>query len=164
MSAYDVNYKKSVLLLLPVRLRLSTLFSYVYTCVSPVAYLHVQFKAFMADTKYRLVHNGQHCHLRGLLNDAFDPTQRRIFLSDVAGTHEPLLLFLRSENKAKRIYRRSENKEVILNRRGFGAVNGFDFVINIPNALSLTVDDITRLRALTDIYKLVSKRYQIIYY
>lgn len=164
MSAYDVDYKKLVLLLLPVKLRMSAVFSFVYACVSPVAYLHVQFKKFMADTNYKLVHNGQHCHLRGLLNDAFDPTQRRIFLSDVAGTHEPLLLYWRSENKAKRIYWRSENKEVILNRRGFGAVNGYDFVINVPNDLNLTTDDITRLRTLTDTYKLVSKRYQIIYY
>ncbi len=164
MSAYDADYKKLVLLLLPVKLRLLAVFSYVYAYVSPVAYLHIQFKAFMADTKYRLVHNGQHCHLRGLLNDAFDPMQRRIFLSDMVGMHEPLLLYQRGENKAKRIYRRSENKEVILNRRGFGAVNGFDFVINVPNALSLTADDIVRLRALTDAYKLVSKRYQLIYF
>ena len=98
-----------------------------------------------------------------MLNDTFDPTQRRITLSDVAGTHEPFLLYLRSENKTKRIYRRDQNKELILNRRGFGSAGGFDFLINVPNALNLSPDDITRLKALTDAYKLVSKRYQIIY-
>ena len=117
----------------------------------------------MAETKYKLSHNGQHCHLRGMLNDAFDKTQRRITLSDIAGTHEPFLLYQRSENKSKRIYRRDQNKELILNRRGFGGTDGFDFVINIPNELSLNADDVTRLKALTDAYKLVSKRYQIIY-
>lgn len=163
MSAYDVNYKKLVVLLLPTFLRRNALIDFVYSAVSPVASLHQQFKTFMAETKYKLSHNGQHCHLRGMLNDAFDPIQRRITLSDVAGNHEPFLLYWRSENKAKRIYRRDQGKEMILNRRGFGGTDSFDFVINVPNELNLSADDITRLKALTDTYKLVSKRYQIIY-
>jgi len=163
MSAFNVNYKKLVMLLLPTFLRKNALMDFIYSAVSPVAALHQQFQTFMAETKYRLSHNGQHCHLRGMLNDTFDPTQRRITLADVEGTKEPFLLYWRSENKSKRIYRRDKNKELILNRRGFGGTDGFDFVINIPGALSLNNDDITRLKALTDAYKLVSKRYQIIY-
>jgi len=163
MSAYDVNYKKLVILLLPTFLRKIALIDIVYSAVSPVAALHQQFKVFMSETKYKLLHNGQNCHLRGMLNDAFDPSQRRITLTDVAGTHEPFVLYWRSENRSKRIYRRDQNKELILNRRGFGGTDSFDFVVNVPNALNLSANDITRLKALTDVYKLVSKRYQIIY-
>lgn len=163
MRWYNLNYKRLVLLLLPTYWRRPTIASILFSAVTPVSYLHLLFLNFRKATNYRLSHNGQVCYLRAVLNDAFDPTQRRITLSDVAGTHEPFLLYWRSENNAKRIYRRDQSKEMILNRRGFGGTDSFDFVINIPNELNLSADDITRLKALTDTYKLVSKRYQIIY-
>ena len=49
---------------------------------------------------------------------------------------------------------------VVLNRRGYGGVSGYDFWVNIPVAL-LDEIDTDRVRAVVDSYKLASKRYQI---
>ena len=157
---YDVNFKRLALLLLPTFRRRPLLAALAYAAVSPLQYLHTRFMLWRRDTDYRLLHNGQVCCLRGLLNDLFDPIDRRITVTEEVSNVGNIVLHRREAQRAVRLPARGSGRMVVLNRRGYGGVSGYDFWVNIPVAL-LDEIDTDRVRAVVDSYKLASKRYQI---
>lgn len=158
MSKYDVNFKRLALLLLPTFARRPLLAALAYAMVAPLNWLHTKFVLFQRTTDYRLTHNGQVCRLRAVLNDTFDPIERRITITEDAGGTGPLVLWQRSENRAILVPMRGTGRAVIVNRRGFGGTNDVDFWVNIP----LNADiDVARLMAIVNVYKLASKRFSI---
>ena len=159
-NLYDVNFKRLALLLLPTFRRRPLLAALVYAAVSPLQSLHMRFMRWRRDTDYRLLHNGQVCYLRGLLNDLFDPIDRRITVSEEVSNIGNIVLHKREVQRAVRFPARGSGRMVVLNRRGYGGVNSYDFWVNIPIAL-LNEIDADRVRAVVDAYKLASKRYQI---
>ena len=160
MDKYDVNFKRLALLLLPTFWRRPLFAAMAYAAVSPLQYLHMRFMRWRRDTDYRLLHNGQVCYLRGLLNDLFDPIDRRITVSEEVSNIGNIVLHKREVQRAVRFPARGSGRMVVLNRRGYGGVNSYDFWVNIPIAL-LNEIDADRVRAVVDAYKLASKRYQI---
>lgn len=157
---WAVNYKRLVIWLTPIVLRRPVLITWLQTLISPIEMLHRLFDRYRADTDYRLEHNGQTCHLRGVLNDYFDAEQRRITITD-AEIKRSTTIYMRSESMPTMVPKRPGAE--IISRRGFGGADGYDFTINIPRELIGAID-MTQLRALTDHYKLTSKRYTISYY
>lgn len=162
MSKYEVNIKRFALLLLPTFWRKPILATLAYAMVSPLGYLHTRFVLFRRDTVYRLTHNGQVCYLRAVLNDQFDPIERRITITEEAASAGVLMLHKREEEQAFLLPTRDTGRAFIINRRGFGGINGFDFWVNIPISLYDTVD-VLRLRAIVGTYKLASKRFSVNY-
>ncbi|MDR2894241.1 MAG: hypothetical protein LBU97_02125 [Alistipes sp.] len=162
MSKYDVNFKRLALLMLPTFWRRPLLATFAYAMVTPLNYLHTRFVLLQRSTDYRLTHNGQVCYLRAVLNDQFDPIERRITITEEAGGTGPLMLWHRSEDRAQLLPIRESDTAFIVNRRGFDGVNSFDFWVNIPVAL-LELVDTTRLKAIVNTYKLASKRFSINY-
>lgn len=162
MSKYEVNFKRFALLLLPTFWRKPILATIAYAMVSPLSYLHTRFILFRRESNYRLTHNGQVCYLRAVLNDQFDPIERRITITETAGNMGILMLYEREEEKGQLLPIRESGRSVIVNRRGFGGINAFDFWVNIPGVLYDTVD-VTRLKAIVSTYKLASKRFSINY-
>ena len=82
MDKYDVNFKRLALLLLPTFWRRPLFAAMAYAAVSPLQYLHTRFILWKRESDYRLEHNGQVCYLRALLNDKFDPIDRRITITE----------------------------------------------------------------------------------
>lgn len=162
MSKYEVNFKRLALLMLPTFWRKPILGAITYAMVSPLCYLHTRFILFRRESIYRLTHNGQVCYLRAVLNDTFDPIERRITVTEDADSMGILMLRNREEDKAILLPARETGRAIIVNRRGFDGINGFDFWINIPLVLLETVD-VTRLKAIVGTYKLASKRFSINY-
>lgn len=162
MSKYEINFKRLALLMLPTFWRKPILGAITYAMVSPLSYLHTRFILFRRESNYRLTHNGQVCYLRAVLNDQFDPIERRITVTEDADTMGVLMLRTREEEKAILLPARETGRAIIINRRGFDGINGFDFWINIPLVLLETVD-VTRLKAIVGTYKLASKRFSINY-
>lgn len=162
MSKYEVNFKRFALLLLPTFWRRPILATIAYAMVSPLSYLHTRFVLFRRDSVYRLTHNGQVCYLRAVLNDQFDPIERRITITEDAAGGGDLLLYRREEDRGHLLPGRATGRATIVNRRGFGGINGYDFWVNIPAALYETVD-VARLKAIVGTYKLASKRFSINY-
>ena len=68
----------------------------------------------------------------------------------------------RDEDDEVLVPRRGSERFLILNRRGYGGVSGYDFWVNIPLALRDKLD-IAQIRAVADAYKLASKRFSINY-
>lgn len=162
MSKYNVNFKRLALLMLPTFWRKPLIATMTYAAVSPLGYLHTRFMKFRNDNNYRLTHNGQVCYLRAVLNDMFDPLERRITVTDNADNIGNVTLYRRELGKAMLLSRRGSGKFTIINRRGFGGINSFDFLVNIPQSLMQSID-ISRVRAIVCTYKLASKRFAINY-
>ena len=162
MSKYDVNIKRLGLLLLPTFLRRPLMTSLLYAVLTPLNYLHMRFMLFRQNAAYRLGHNGQVCYLRALLNDKFDPIDRRITITETVENVGFITLHKREEDAEVLVPRRGSGRILILNRRGYGGVSGYDFWVNIPLALYDKLD-ITQVRAVVDAYKLASKRFSINY-
>lgn len=159
-SIYEIAYKKLVLMLLPTMLRKPLLVTIANAMISPVVSLYRSFMQFRDEINYRLYHNGQTCYLRAVLNDAFDPTSRRITVTDGDISGAAVFIYQRSESKFKMLKRRGEGA-LLISRRGFSGTTGFDFMVNLP--IDLKGIDELRLRAITNTYKLASKRYAINY-
>lgn len=157
---YDVNFKRLALLLLPTFRRRPLTAAVAYAAVSPLQRLHTRFVLWKRDTDYRLRHNGQVCYLRGLLNDLFDPIDRRITVTDNAENVGYIILHHRDTDQSVRFPARGSGRAVILNRRGYGGVNGYDFWVNLPVALYGKVD-LAQVTGVVNTYKLASKRFSI---
>lgn len=162
MSVYDVKIKRLALLLLPTALRKPLVAAFMQSTVQGCSVLHGEFMRWRDDKDYSLWHNGQVCHLRAVLNDTFDQTERRITVDDEdSGGLRGARLFTRDMDRHILLPVRG-GKAFIINRRGYGGVSGFDFWVSVPYALMGKIDE-TRLAAVVSTYKLASKRWTINY-
>jgi hypothetical protein len=153
---YNINYKRLATLLLPTFMRLRRIKVFLEAVIHPVEMLHTQLDRYRAETAYRLIHTGQTCRLRKVLNDNFDPVARRIYIVETGQDYSPACLYWRETGRWTLAPRRPDS--LIINRRGFGGVNRYDFVVNVPVEY-LALGD--KIAAITNIYKLVGKRYSI---
>lgn len=160
MGKYDVSIKRLALLLLPTFWRRPLLAAVTYALVAPVQELHTRFMRWRQQTDYRLRYNGQVCHLEAVLNDLFDPGERRIRVTDNAENAGYTTLHHRDAGQSVLLPARGSGRCVILNRRGYGGVNGYDFWVNLPIAL-YGKTDLAQVRAVVNNYKLASKRFSI---
>jgi hypothetical protein len=149
---YNIDYKKLVILMLPTFLRKPVIVAYLQSLIAPIVTIHDLWKEKRIIDWYKLDHTGQVCKLRKVLNDALDPSERRIYIGD--GNSFP----------RKYIYTRAENKPTFLgkiyvyqNAEYIGT--GSDFIVYVPQEIIDT--EINKLNALIIFYKLASKRYQI---
>ena len=152
--------KRLALLLLPTFWRKPGFAALAYAAVSPLQWLHTQFVLWKHDAEYRVQKNGQVCHLRAVLNDMFDPIDRRITITDNAENVGYIILHHRDTDQSVRLPARGSGRAVILNRRGYGGVNGYDFWVNLPVALYGKVD-LAQVTGVVNTYKLASKRFSI---
>lgn len=158
---YAVNMKKLALMLLPTFWRKPLLGGLIFAGVSVLGRQLGDLREYRKETTYRLEHNGQVCKLRGALNDEFDPDFRRIKIEDgesITGNTDERI-WLRRAGRWKMIPRRNHGVSLI-HRQGYAGTSGYDFWLIVPYDLR---DAETRLKAMTDIYKLASKRYAITY-
>lgn len=161
MNWYRINYKRLVLLLLPTMLRKPVIAAFLEAMTTPVSGLYTRFLSFTDDVRYRLNHNSQVCYLEAVLNDAFDFTERRIYITDAEILEWTRFLWLESEDKPVML----ETGEIfILNSERFIGADSLDFVVNVPVSLNLSENDYNRMHALLRYYKLASKRYNISLY
>lgn len=163
MSVYDVKIKRLALLLLPTALRRPLVAAFMQSAVQGVGVLHGSFMQWRADRDYRLTHNGQVCYLRAVLNDTFDPGERRIRVEDRdSGALRGARLFTRDADRHILLPARDTGGALVVNRRGYGGASGLDFWVSVPYALMGKIDE-TRLAALVGTYKLASRRWTINY-
>jgi len=144
-------------MLLPTMLRKPILGSLCQLLTSPVSNIHVRFLQYRKDILYQLQHNGQMCYLQAALNDKFDTVERRIRIQD-ADTTEVDVIYWREEQRLVGIPLRSSG-EYIVSSRGYSSTNGFDFIVLIPSDISSQKQQI---RALTNVFKLAGKRFDIV--
>ncbi|MCD8041450.1 MAG: hypothetical protein LUH10_00140 [Tannerellaceae bacterium] len=161
MSKYDIQLRKLGMLLLPAFLRKSLLCAFVYTIVSPLENIYGRFMNFRLESLYRIKYNGQVCYLRAVLNDQFDPLQRRITITENPGANNSVVI-VRDKNYNEPIPVRQPDKvEKVMYLRGVAGKYAYDFWVNIPTVLSET--ETAKLKSVVNTYKLASKRFNINY-
>ena len=154
--SYNIIIKRFALLLLPPILRRERIISLLCAAVAPLSELMATFTQFRRDVDRRLRYNGQVCHLRGTLNDMFDPGLRRIRVSDTPLSSGLTLVPEREIGEPLPAPARERGMAISVGRRGF-VIGGYDFVVTVPPGV-----DKTRVAAVTNQLKLASKRFQII--
>lgn len=158
MIRYDINFKQLALMLLPTFLRRPVMACLSYAIVAPIANLHTRLVRLRNDTVYRLEHNGQVCHLRAALNDAFDFSLRRITVDDKE-SDSLLGTLISTRDQCRQIFLPIREKgRFVINRRGFSGANDIDFWVTIPEELMAVTDD-KQLTAIVNTYKLASIRW-----
>lgn len=154
---YKVDSDKLILLLLPTPWRNAKNFGYLKALISPLygsaQSVYDRWSNMRKDNLKKLSYNSQKCYLRGVLNDRYDPFERRITISNTS-------------NKTKDfIYTQAENLPVYLGTMWLEPEFNYegstvDFLVNVPQGImNLKINEIV---ATIEFYVLAGKSYQII--
>lgn len=154
MRLFQINIDRLVLLLLPTFLRTPMIFAVVRAMVQPVYTLLDLFNSNRTSNLYNLGHNGQVCYLRAMLNDVFDTDQRRIRISD---TERYDWTFIYPEAADNPLWLDT----VVIASEDFTGDDASDFSVIVPEGISQAIRP--QMISLINYYKLVGKRYSIIF-
>lgn len=149
---YKVDYNKLVILLLPTFLRKSKIINFLQCLVFPIGQLYYTWTQLRNDNLYKVEHNAQVCKFRKALNDRFDQTQRRIYITD-GNKYEREYLYTTAENRPRYL------GVMYLHQTQDYADTGVDFIVWTPKEIITT--QYYELVALIEFYKLGGKRYKI---
>lgn len=154
---YKIDYYKLVRWLVPPFLMQKKLLALLKALLTPVPQLYARFTEQRAKNIYTLAHGTQVVYMQKVLNERFDPSNKRIRIADgklynqvyIYATEAGLPLFLEREEPTW-LFSSAKYKE-----------GHFDFIVVLNNA-KVSETELFELRALVDKYKLAGKRYKII--
>lgn len=150
---FSVSHSKLATLLTPTRQRKIKFLSLLKCFTSPLQVMQNDFEKNRTNNIYKLIHNGQVCYLRKVLNDTFDNTERRIFITD-GGDKNVLLIHRDSDQKLVEL-------PVIVHRDSDYGDSGYDFIVVVPATLNFTQEVELHMKSVINFYKLAGKRYKI---
>lgn len=164
MELFNVDFDNGVWKNIPVLLRDTFLYSWLKALIAPVKYIYGLFFANRNNNLYNLAHNSQVCYLEAALNDTFDNTERRIFISD--GPYKgPLYTYQAAESKPLYVGLISEAGTSPFPRSytyliSESTSSGIQFIVNVPTDVT-TQPAYTEawLRSVVNKYRLASKGY-----
>lgn len=161
-----INVLNFINQLLPSALKIEVVVKYLKVILSPVDYIVSKFQAHKNNISYKLAHNSQICYLEKLLNDSFDNTERRIYITDAESVD--MLIAYEYQDVQKRIIACEDssefaNYEVIAYQSQIIGNNLNKFIINVPNE-SQIISREAELRALTNRFRFAGKLFYIIYF
>ncbi len=171
MGFFYIDYDSLVPQLVPVKLRQPVMLSWLKVVVSPVKWLYNLFNTYRKNNLYLLAHEGQVCFLEAVLNDAFNPVSRGIFITD-GPFKDPIFLYLVSETKPVWLGLVSEegsttysDPEVLYTDLETYAL-GICFIVHVPVLVAAGSGyDVVRLKALVDLYRLPGRNnYSVVTY
>lgn len=154
---YRIDYTRLVDWLVPSMLRRNVLLSLAYALVNPVRKLYVAFMKYKTDSEYRLNHNSQVCYLEKVLNDRFDPEQKRINIID-GWRFNQLYIYKETEGSHKAV----NLGTMFIRPSADFADTGVDFIVKLPSDLALKESERYEMKTLLNAYKLAGKRYKLV--
>jgi hypothetical protein len=157
---FNINYKRMVLLSLPTFLRRPLLVAFLHAAVAPATSLYRLFMLNRTNNLYRLRMNAQVCYLRKMLNDAFPSADGGIKIRD--SDRGGRWLFAYDQDASDRVSLSIEDGGTVFYDRGAIIEQAAGFEVVVPVALKSPNND-TKMRVLLNQYKLLSKKYTIIY-
>lgn len=159
MAKYNFNPFNYVKQAVPSFIRGAKLLSYLKALLAPLNTLIVLFNTYVSNSRYLANFTGQEVYLEHLLNDRFDPVQRRIYIDDGVAAILPPFVFNKVEQRPVYVYNKVENQPLyIYNKTEYGVGN--DFIVYVPNAILNTLTQ-TQIEATVLLYKLASKQFSI---
>jgi len=155
MNWYKINFDRLANLFTPELLKKESMMAVLRCFMRPMTTIYNLFLSFKAETDYKLSHNSQVCYLQAVLNDAFDYSDRRIYIEDAPVLEWTRLLWTEAEDKPIML------GVFMLQSEKFIGSDSIDFIVFVPNALGLNDNDFVKMNALLRYYKLAGKRYEI---
>lgn len=155
---FDINWTTFVAWLWPPVIRTSFWVQWCKALIAPVITIYTQFITYRTENLYRLAHTSQVWSIEKVLNDKFDPLERRIYISD-AGGDDVTLLYPDSDIEPMMLDDDAAGTTLVSNDSGYEG-GSYDFVVVAPYLY--TDADKYRMRAWIDYFKLAGKRYDII--
>ena len=155
---YDVNYAQYAMQLLTNNYRTDMVIAIIKAITAPLSEIHTQFDTLRTGIDFNTY--SQVCYMQGLLNDNFDPLERRIRIRNAAIDYGFYLLHKRNKKKPIRLARRGI-KPYYWCTRGMLRSHNIDFEVLLPAGYRLSEEEENRMRNLVNISKLASKQYII---
>ncbi len=152
---FNVDFKKLIIDSLRSRYRKVGFLKALEAFVSPLESTKKSLIEFRSANLRDLSYNGQVISLEKMLNDYFDPKDRRIYIQD-GTTRDNVYVHKLDEQEPLFVSDLFIHKDVEYND------SGEDFIIVITNAIFLTQQKLIELKALVNRYKLVSMRFKIV--
>lgn len=140
----------------PWMLRRPRLLAFVKVCAFPLVKIYNEFTTRRKTNIQKATFTGQVFSLEKLLNDKWDPEERRITIDDGFATNRSYV-FLTAENKP--VYM---NPTMYVFQNGEYADSGLDFIVNTHGTFVLTAAIVSAIRVDMNFFKLASKRFKII--
>lgn len=151
---FNIDYNKLILWLIPYFKRKPKMYAWMRALCYPVVLLYNTFLSARAADLYNLAHDSRVFSMRAMLNDRFDSEERRITITD-GFAHDRIYIFQPDEEKPVFL------DSIPLYNPGDYADTGVDFIVNVPEAISITDQDLIEMSARVKYYKLASKRFLI---
>ena len=164
-NIYNIDFRALAEKLTPPFLRGIRFIDWLETLFNPLEQVNFNFKQFRKDSIYKVVNNCQVVYLEKVLNNAFDVSDRRIYIVDSLFL-DPLSVYPVASDRPVYIY--DANNPVYINDDSVFEVSEFDFIVVMPlelkpaNGYDLT-NILIQIRSLVNYYKLASKRFTIIW-
>ena len=160
MKLLAIDFERLSVLLLPTFLRIPVIMAFLRSFMNPFSYLQDLFFANRASNLYMLKYNGQVCHLRKVLNDAFPARNKTFIIDDYAEQGE--FIFAWDETEIDKQLMIKDTPSVIV--YSVEIIGDYaNFVVKIPVNLR-SIDNLNRIKAITNTYKLLSKKAVYGYY
>lgn len=156
-KVYTIHWDKLAVWLLAKVYRKEKIAILLKAMLYAVGQVHSSFLTYRKAKIYQLTITPQVCYLERMLNDRYDSSLRRIYISD-AVWHLPLFVYMEAENKPVPVYQTSEAKPVTVWTEGESGVALNDFVVFVPIGLQYNSAE---MRSLIDSYKLFGTKYTI---
>lgn len=161
-SIFNIDFNRLIGLLVPIRRRKPKMLHWLMALNAPVIELYNRFLQYRASTLYKLNYTPQVFSIENVLNDAFDRTQRRIYIEDGEYTF-PVYFYDRNDDRPVRFPDRGEDGAVRFYDRSSLLVSDVDFTVILPQGLGLSNAEMIRLNALIDFYKLPDRTHTVTY-
>ena len=164
---YNINFSELKTLMLPTFWRRPTLTALLEAFLTPLINLYIRFLEFKADTDYKQSITSQVVYMEKMLNDAYDPIARRIFIQN-AQRIQPVWFYEPEDELPVFFYEEGERPVYFYEPEDF-AIYSPDFTVHIPEAIRPPTQGeedtfITALRGKVDYFKIYSKNYNTVFY
>lgn len=165
-NLYNINWNIFTTILLPTFLRGARMVAWLKCLVSPIQLLHQYFLEFRLDAIYKVEHTPQVYSMELVLNEEFDPVEKRIYITD-GEYFEQLYLFSPQEQQPIYVFEQSESQPVYVYAQNDPEATSVDFNVVLPltfqNAFLVGTNERNKLEALINFYRLPDKTYKIIF-
>lgn len=158
---YDINYAQYAMQLLTNNYRTDMVIAIIKAITAPLNEIHTQFDTLRTGIDFNTY--SQVCYMQGLLNDNFDPLERRIRIRNAALNMDTYLYWKEIKKKPVKVYKESSVDFIprIENRDFLIGTTNIDFEVILPIGYILSEEEDNRMRNLLNQSKLASKRYII---
>ena len=136
-------------------------FDWLKALLSPIQTLNSEFVAFVKKIRYEMHITGQVIYLEHILNDTFDPDERRIYIND-ASLVLPDYLYNKADGQdVFHLYNKGDGEAAYYLHNIADYSGQAEFTVFVPTAWDLNLTLKNQIRSIVNRYKQAGVRYTI---